>query len=106
MKIDNSISGISPLLPGIQPLGSAAAGAAPAATGQASFGSLLREQLGELERINDNAAVMQQRMLAGDDVDLGEVATAVQKAELALSFAMQLRNKVIEAYQEINRMQV
>jgi flagellar hook-basal body complex protein FliE len=103
MKIDSSIAGINPINQTIKPLGSA-----PAAEGggQTSFADILKGQLGEVQRLNDEAGVLQQRMLSGDGVDLNEVALAVQKADLALTFAMQLRNKVVEAYQEINRMQV
>lgn len=103
MKIDSSIAGINPINQAIKPLGSA-----PAAegSGQASFSEILKGQLGEVQRLNDEAGSLQQRMLTGEGVDLNEVALAVQKADLALTFAMQLRNKVVEAYQEINRMQI
>ncbi len=104
MKIDSSITGINPILPGIKPLASAAGPAGE--SGQLSFGDLLKQQLGEVQRLNDDAAVMQQRMLAGDDVSLDDVALSVNKADMALTFALQLRNKVLDAYQEINRMQV
>ena len=49
---------------------------------------------------------MQQALAAGQIDDLSQVVLAVQKADLALNFALQLRNKVVEAYQEITRMQV
>lgn len=105
MKIDNNISGINPILPGIQTIGAATANRAQAG-GQASFADILKGQLGEVQRLNDEASQLQQRLMIGDGVDVNEVALAVQKADLALTFAMQLRNKVIEAYQEISRMQV
>ena len=103
MKIDSSITGINPVLPGIKPLASAAGAAIP---GQPSFGDLLQQQLGEVQRLNDEASVMQQRLLSGEAVSLEAVTASVNKADMALTFALQLRNKILDAYQEINRMQV
>jgi len=60
----------------------------------------------DLVALQDNAAQMQQKLAAGQIDDLSQVVMAVQKADLALNFALQLRNKVIEAYQEVTRMQV
>jgi len=50
--------------------------------------------------------VIQQQFTAGQIDDINQVILAVQKADLALNFALALRNKVIEAYQEISRMQI
>ena len=70
------------------------------------FVSILRGQMDELVNLQDNAAQMQQALAAGQIDDLSQVVLAVQKADLALNFALQLRNKVVEAYQEVTRMQV
>jgi flagellar hook-basal body complex protein FliE len=49
---------------------------------------------------------LQQELAAGRIDDVNQVILAVQKADLALAFTLELRNKVIEAYQEISRMQL
>ena len=45
-------------------------------------------------------------MLTGKPVDLHQVMIAAEQAGLALQLTVQVRNKIIEAYQEISRMQV
>lgn len=61
------------------------------------------------ERINEmqlHSAEMARQFAAGETDDLIRVVTASEEASVALQLAVQVRNKVIEAYQEIMRMQV
>ena len=44
--------------------------------------------------------------VAGEEQDIHQVMMAINKAELSFRFMMEVRNKMIEAYQEINRMSV
>ena len=46
------------------------------------------------------------RMLSGEGGELHQVALATQQAELAFELFLQVRNKVVQAYQEVMRMQV
>jgi flagellar hook-basal body complex protein FliE len=105
MSIDKAISPIDRVISGIDPVASQPSGAPEAETGE-SFVAILRGQMDQLVSLQDNAAQLQQALAAGQIDDLGQVVMAVQKADLALNFALQLRNKVIEAYQEVTRMQV
>jgi flagellar hook-basal body complex protein FliE len=61
------------------------------------------KQVNDLQHQADNAAV---RLATGDLEDVHQAMIAMQKAKLALDFTIQVRNKVIESYQEIMRMQV
>jgi flagellar hook-basal body complex protein FliE len=70
------------------------------------FINMLREQIDEVIDIQQQAEVIQQQFTVGQIDDINQVILAVQKADLALNFALALRNKVIEAYQEISRMQI
>lgn len=45
-------------------------------------------------------------LLTGGDVNEAEVLTAVQKADLAFRMLLQVRNKLMEAYREIQQIQV
>jgi flagellar hook-basal body complex protein FliE len=47
-----------------------------------------------------------ERMVGGEAVDLHEVMIAVEKARTSFDLLMEIRNKTIEAYREIMRMQV
>jgi flagellar hook-basal body complex protein FliE len=104
VSIDKTITPIDRVIHGVEPVAQRPqAGPEP---GGESFAALLRQQLDELVNLQDDAARMQQALAAGQVDDLSQVVLAVQKADLALNFALQLRNKVVEAYQEITRMQV
>ena len=46
------------------------------------------------------------RMAAGDPIDLHEVMLARETASLQFQLAVQVRNKLVEAYQDVMRMQV
>ena len=45
-------------------------------------------------------------MLTGGDVNEAEVLTSVQKADLAFRMLLQVRNKLIEAYREVQQIQI
>ena len=49
---------------------------------------------------------MTQKLVHGENVELHDVMITAQKATIALNATMEVRNKVIEAYQEIIRMPV
>lgn len=71
-----------------------------------SFGEFLK---GALERVNDyqvKADEAAQRLVLGDIENLHEVLIATEQAKLSLQLAVQVTNKVIEAYHEIARMQI
>ncbi|EKP93681.1 flagellar hook-basal body complex protein FliE [Thermaerobacter subterraneus] len=90
----------------------AAAGDGPAAgsTGPGGVGpSFLQElarALQQLEGAAGEADAMARRLVTGQVQDLSQVMVASEKARLAIELAVQLRNKALEAYQEIMRMPV
>jgi flagellar hook-basal body complex protein FliE len=49
---------------------------------------------------------MAEKLARGENVELHEVMIASQKASITLAATMEIRNKVIEAYQEVMRMQI
>lgn len=62
-----------------------------------------------LKRVNSDQIEAQElhKQLAAGQVDrLHDVMIAAEKASLGLQFTMQVRNKVVEAYQEVMRMQI
>jgi flagellar hook-basal body complex protein FliE len=64
---------------------------------------------GAIQTVEQNQASAQnaaQQFLSGDNDDLHKVAIASQRADLSSSLFLQVRNKVISAYQEIMRMQM
>ena len=99
--IDRSIAPIEPLVP----RGNDAVKSDDEA-GQPGFDQLLKQQLDDLISLNNEAEQLQHALAAGEIDDVNRVVLAMQKADLALNFAIEVRNKVIEAYQEISRMQI
>jgi flagellar hook-basal body complex protein FliE len=70
------------------------------------FGDLLRDAINQADALQKEADTQSVRLAAGDVEDLHEVVLATEKARIATELAIQIRNKALEAYQEIMRMQV
>ena len=94
------------LAPAVQPVapGTAAAGPAPAAG--KDFKSVLMDGLNEVNRLQSEADQQVQRLLTGQTENVTEVLAAVNKAGIAFDLLMQIRNKLTDAYQEIQQMRV
>ena len=76
---------------------------APHGTG---FKDAVKKAVTEVNRLQNQADDLAVKLATGDVEDVHEAMIAMQKAKLALEFTIQVRNKVVEAYQEIMRMQV
>lgn len=71
-----------------------------------SFGQMLQNALSQLSQKENTANEMATRLAAGEDLELHQVMLTMQEADLTFQMAMQVRNKLVEAYQEVMRMQV
>jgi len=71
-----------------------------------NFGEFLTEALGEVNSLQQNAATASYNLAAGKLQDISQVTIAAEKATIAMQLTMQVRNKVVDAYQEIMRMSV
>ena len=80
-------------------------GAAPAGEG-GGFGRMLAEQIGTLNEMQASAGQQAQALATGKATDVTAVVMEIERASLALQLATQIRNKSVEAYHEIFRMQV
>lgn len=79
----------------------------PATTnGQISFKKALFEALNNVNSLQQESATATQKLATGEIEDLHQVMITAQKASIALNATIEIRNKVIEAYQEVMRMQV
>ncbi|MFC4735600.1 flagellar hook-basal body complex protein FliE [Bacillus daqingensis] len=76
------------------------------AQASSSFSAWLNDAVGSLNETRTASENMTTAMARGEDVDLHQVMIAGQKASVALETTVEVRNKAIEAYQEIMRMQV
>lgn len=71
-----------------------------------SFQGMLSDAIGSLGKLQAEADTSAARLVAGEPVELHEVLLATERVGIAFQLAVQVRNKVIEAYQEVMRMQV
>lgn len=72
-----------------------------------SFSSLLTRAIGQVNDLQQNSAQLKTRFEVGDpDVDLTEVMLASQKASLGFNATLQVRNRLVQAYQDIMNMPV
>lgn len=71
-----------------------------------SFGEYLGAALKKTNDLQNQAKKMDMALAAGQVDDISQVVLATEKAGVALQLTMQIRNKAVEAYQEIMRMQV
>lgn len=85
------------------PAPTAAAAPRPAATG---FGDAMQrgiQQVSDAEKTADRAAI---DVATGGPTDLHQLMAATSKASLSVDLLVQVRNRAVEAYQEIMRIQV
>jgi len=74
--------------------------------GSVSFREVLEKSLGEVNNLQHVAEEKIQKFATGEVNDLREVMVAAEEANLAFQFTLEIRNKIVEAYQEISRLQV
>jgi len=75
-------------------------------TGSLNFGEMLNSAMNNVNQAQKSSEQMGNLLAAGKVDDLHSVMIEGAKAELALQFTLQVRNKVLDAYNEIMRMQM
>lgn len=71
-----------------------------------SFKDVLAESIEKVNALSKEAEAAQTALATGQTDNVAEVFTAVRKAELAFEALMQIRNKLMDAYDEIQRMRI
>ena len=92
----------------VSALGSQASGAA-APTGDApgaGFAQLIERELGDLNASTAAAETAIRDLAAGKPVELHEVMISIEKARISVQTFVQVRNKLVESYQDLMRMQM
>lgn len=72
----------------------------------AGFKDMLLNSIQEVNSMQQEADQAVEQIATGKDINPAEVLTAVQKADIAFRMMMQIRNKLVEAYNQIESMQV
>jgi flagellar hook-basal body complex protein FliE len=93
---------ISPIssIPVVQPA------PAPATARPGGFGAVFESALSSVENTRQQSTETVEKFLSGEGGELHTTVLATQRAELSFQLFLQARNKVVDAYQEIMRMQM
>src|SRR5947199_10791441 len=73
--------------------------------GEGNFGSALKTAINQVEQMHTSAEQQVADLLKGARSHVHNVMIAVEKADVAFQLMMQVRNKIVNAYQEVSRMQ-
>jgi flagellar hook-basal body complex protein FliE len=79
---------------------------ADGASAAGSFASVLKESLTEVNKMQQEADKAITALATGEKVSLHDTMIAMEQADVSFRLMMQVRNKIVEAYQEILRIQV
>ncbi|QDU09526.1 flagellar hook-basal body complex protein FliE [Gimesia aquarii] len=102
----DSINQISNMFsPGIPPVGFND-NTANSVASDVSFKDMMLQSLENVNQIQAQSQQSIERGLLGEDITQAEVFSSIKKADLALRMMVQMRNKLLEAYNEIQRMQM
>lgn len=74
--------------------------------GQKSFAETLKDAVGEVNKLQHESDKKMQDLSTGRTDNVADVMIAAEKADIALRVMVQVRNKIIDAYNEIMKMQV
>jgi flagellar hook-basal body complex protein FliE len=75
-------------------------------TGDKSFKNVLLDSIHDVNALQQDADRAVEGLFTGEDVNPAEVLTAVQKADLAFRMMMQVRNKLVAAYDEVKNIRI
>ncbi|MFO7908073.1 MAG: flagellar hook-basal body complex protein FliE [Pirellulaceae bacterium] len=74
--------------------------------GEASFKNLLVEGINQVNSMQQQADQAVEQLVTGEEVDPATVLTSIQKADMSFRMMMQIRNKLMQAYEEIKNMRI
>jgi flagellar hook-basal body complex protein FliE len=103
--ISNGISGITGVS-GISGGGGVGAVSGPSSGSGGGFGSMLTGAISSLNDSQNTASSDSVALATGQASDVTSVVSDVEKANLEMQLAVQVRNKAVDAYEEIMRMQI
>lgn len=69
------------------------------------FSDILKNAVSQTEKLHTDAEQQVAGLLTGNGQDVHKVMIAVEKADIAFQLMMQVRNKIVNAYQEVSKMQ-
>ena len=77
----------------------------PATTSESGFRDVLHSAIDDIHQLEGQAETKVAGVISGNGADVHTAMIAVEKADLSFQLMMQVRNKIVSAYEEISRMQ-
>lgn len=71
-----------------------------------SFENTLKRFVRDVNSLQNQASEATEKLAIGEITDVHQVMIAVEEASIAMEFMLEIRNKIVEAYQEVMRMPV
>ncbi len=99
------MNNISPIhMPPLPLTGTSSVSETDTAAGQ--FKNLMLESIEHVNQMQQNADTAIQQLVTGEDINPAEVLTAIQKADMTFRLMLQIRNKMVEAYQQVQDIRI
>ena len=73
--------------------------------GQSNFWDTLKDSLEHVQQLQNEADQSVVNLVTGQGEDIHAAMSAVEKADLSFQLVMQVRNKIVQAYQQVSQMQ-
>lgn len=70
------------------------------------FKAMLTDALNNVNNAQIESQIATEKLARGENIDLHDVMITAQKSSVTLQTTVEVRNKIVEAYQEVMRMQV
>jgi len=77
----------------------------PGSTSESGFRDVLHSAIDDIQQLEGQAETKVAGVIEGNGADVHSAMIAVEKADLSFQLMMQVRNKIVSAYEEISRMQ-
>jgi flagellar hook-basal body complex protein FliE len=103
--VASAIAGLPNTIASLPGSSSALASTTGAGGGSAPFSDLLTDAVGQVNQLQDQAQAAVSGLMTGSGVDVHQATIATEKASMAFELSLAVRNKAVQAYQQVMSMQ-
>ena len=104
---NNFSNGLNLELPdGLKPAGTSTPSGRIPASGGPSFGNMISNVIKDVDELHKTAEQTTEKLITGELEDVHQVVVAMEEAQISFRLLMEVRNKLVTAYQEVMKTQV
>jgi len=105
VSVSESILKVQRLVPGlVERTEPKTAVSLPAAVDQPKFSDMVTDLLQSVNGVQNEAAAIQQAYLAGEEVELHQMMIKAEEAGISMDLLLEIRNRLVDAYNDLMRM--